>query len=89
VGKTLCRLKLALNEQEACPEGACPFWEPGGAVVEPGCGLERLRLDLERPELAEYLAELRRALQSARDLREREAARQAFSGLIPPELTGR
>ena len=85
----LCRIKFTLDEVEACPEGACPFWEHGGAVVESGCGLERLHLELDRPDLAEYLVELRQLLETARDERERQAARQAFAGLVPPELSGR
>jgi hypothetical protein len=85
----LCRIKLTVHELEVCPEGACPFWETGGAVVEPGCGLERMKLDLDRPDLAEYLVELRRTLETARDAVEREEARQAFAGLVPPELSGR
>ena len=85
----LCRIKLTLHELEACPEGACPFWEEGGAVVEAGCGLERLQLDLDRPDIAEYLAQLRRTLEAARDERERKEARQARAGLVPPELSGR
>jgi hypothetical protein len=87
--ETLCRIKLAVSDLELCPEGACPFWETGGAVLEAGCGLERLQLDLDRPDLAEYLVELRQSLESARDASERNEARRAFSGLVPPELSGR
>jgi hypothetical protein len=86
--ETLCRMKLALGEVEACAQGACPFWEHGGAVLEAGCGLERLQLELERPDLAGYFDELRRALERARDETERQAARQAFAALAPPELSG-
>jgi hypothetical protein len=85
----LCRIKLAVHELEICPEGACPFWETGGAVVEPGCGLERLQLDLDRPDLAEYLVELRRTLETARNATEHAEARRALAGLVPPELSGR
>lgn len=89
VAEKLCRIKLTLDVVEACPEGACPFWEHGGAVVESRCGLERLELDLDRPDLAEYLAQLRAHLESARDEHERRQAREAFAGLVPPELSGR
>lgn len=82
-------MKLASDELELCPEGACPFWETGGAVLEAGCGLERLQLDLDRPDVARYLVELRRALECARDAQERDDARRAFAGLVPPELSGR
>jgi hypothetical protein len=85
----VCRIKATLDEHEACPEGACPFWEAGGAVVDAGCGLERLQLELDRPELAAYLLELRSMLQTARGATEREEARRAFSEIVPPELSGR
>jgi hypothetical protein len=87
--ETLCRMKLTLGEVEACPQGACPFWEHGGAVLGSGCGLERLHLELDRSDLAVYFDELRRALEAARDDAERQAARQAFAALAPPELSDR
>ena len=82
----LCRIRLTIGDVEACPEGACPFWEEH--ALERGCGLERLELDLERPDLARYLVDLRQALEEARDVREREAARRVFAGLVPTELSG-
>ena len=87
--ETLCQVKLTLGEVEACPQGACPFWEHGGAVLESGCGLERLHLEVDRSDLAAYFDELRTALEAARDDAERHAARRAFATLAPPELTGR
>ena len=84
-----CRIKLAIGEADECPQGACAFWEHGGAVIESGCALERLQIDVRRPDLAAYLVELRSALEAARDAREREAARAAFAELVPPELSGR
>jgi hypothetical protein len=85
----LCRMKLTLGEVEACPEGACPFWETGGALVEEGCGLERLGLDLDRPDLAAYLLDVRTALEQARSVREREEARRLFAELVPPDFADR
>jgi hypothetical protein len=87
--ETLCRMKLTLGEVEACPQGACAFWEHGGAVLGSGCGLERLHLELDRSDLAVYFDELRRALEAARDDAERQAARQTFAALAPPELSDR
>lgn len=84
----VCRMKRTLGVAEACPEGGCPFWEQGGAIVESGCGLERLAIELDRPDVAEYFADLRQALEKARDEGEREAARRAFAALAPPELSG-
>ena len=88
MAERLCQIKLTLGEPEPCPEGACPFWEHGGAVLESGCGLQRLRIDVARPELAEYLVQLRSQLEAARDENDRRAARQAFAALVPPELSG-
>ena len=85
----LCRIKLTIDEVEPCPEGACPFWEHGGAVIDAGCGLERLPIELDRTDVARHFVELRRALERARDEREREDARRAFAALVPPELSGR
>jgi hypothetical protein len=89
VTRPLCRIKIALGEVEQCPQGACPFWEHGGAVIESGCGLERLSLDLDRSDVARHFVELRHALERARDEDERRAAREAFAALAPPELAGR
>ena len=84
-----CHLHLTLGHVEACPGGACPFWEHGGTALPAGCELERLGIDLGRPDLAEYLLDLRDQLETARDREERETARRAFSELVPPDLSGR
>jgi len=44
---------------EICPEQQCAFWEPGGAVVEGSCLIERLAVDLRDEGFAEYLLEAR------------------------------
>ena len=82
-----CHLKAAIGLAESCPGPSCPFWEEG--VRHEGCGLERLGLDLGRPDLARHLLELRAALEQARGERERETARLAFADLVPPDLSGR
>ena len=84
--RPLCRLHLTLGAVAECPEGACPFWEEGGAALPPGCSLERLGVDVERPDLAWYLLELRRQLEESRNREEREQARRAFRDLVPPGL---
>ena len=62
-----CALQDAAGRVEACPGESCPFWEEGGAVLEGGCAIERLSLDLaRRPELAQYLLEIRLGLDRAR-----------------------
>jgi len=60
----LCRLQATLGTSEVCPAGACPFWEPGGAVLEGRCALERIEL-AGRPELASFLLRMRRDLGDA------------------------
>jgi hypothetical protein len=49
------------------PRDACAFWEPGGAVVEAGCAVDRLALDVRRPDVASFLLELRERLELVRD----------------------
>jgi hypothetical protein len=84
----LCSLSEAIGSVEECPKAWCPFWERGGAIVEPGCGIERLGLDLSNVELAYYLLDLRGALDAAQSEAEAEFARQQLDELVPPDLSG-
>jgi hypothetical protein len=84
-----CSLYRAIGRDEPCPRGACAFWEDGGAVLEPGCYVERLGLDLRRPDLGRYLLDLRLTLEEARDREEHRRAQAAYAQLVPPELTDR
>jgi hypothetical protein len=68
----LCRIEHVVGRSRECPEGACPFWEPGGAVLEGGCVFDRLVV-LEDPDLALWLLELRGSLEPARLPRQRPA----------------
>jgi hypothetical protein len=82
-----CTLWLGANgKTEPCTGERCAFWEPGGAVVEGGCLIERLGVDVLRSDLASYLLETRERLEQARDLSEAEAAHRAFSRRIGREL---
>jgi len=54
-----CTLRLATGVVEFCPQQRCAFWEEGGAVVEGGCVIERLGLDVRRADVAGYLGEVR------------------------------
>jgi len=75
-----CRLRLvAENRTELCPRERCAFWEPGGAVVEGNCVVERLGVDKADRELASYLLETRERLERARNLAEAEEAHREFS----------
>jgi hypothetical protein len=82
-----CTLRLAAeNRTEPCPRERCSFWEAGGAVVEGGCVIERLGVDVRRPDLAAYLLEVRERLDGARNLHEAERAHSEFSQRIGLEL---
>jgi hypothetical protein len=75
-----CTLRLAAEgRDELCPRERCAFWEPGGAVADGSCLIERLGVDLGTPDLAEYLLETRGRLEQARDMAEAEAAHREFA----------
>jgi hypothetical protein len=84
---SLCALHLALGEREACPGAGCAFWEDGGAVVEPACAFDRVRLELHaRPDVARWMLGLRDSLESARSAAEIAQARSALNCVLPPGL---
>ena len=75
-----CTLRLAAGSYtEVCPRERCAFWEPGGAVVEGNCLIERLGTDVANPDLASYLLETRKRLEQGRNLAEAEEAHREFS----------
>lgn len=75
-----CTLSVAARGAvQACPEERCVFWEPGGAVLEGKCLIERLGVAVDDAELAAYLLETRERLESARDLAEAEQAHREFA----------
>jgi hypothetical protein len=83
-GVRLCHLQYRLGRVELCPGPGCPFWEAGGVVLEGGCGLERLGLDLEaRPDLVPALADVRRKLDQAVTPDDVAEARALFVRLVP------
>jgi hypothetical protein len=57
-------------------------------VVEPGCAIERMGVNLREPQLARYLLDLRRELESARDAEAARAALERLAELAPPDLAG-
>jgi hypothetical protein len=87
-GPMPCSLSAVIGNVEECPRGWCAFWEHGGAVVESGCAIERMGIDLTNVDLAYYLLDLRRALDGARSEEAAEAARHDLAQLAPPELSG-
>jgi hypothetical protein len=77
----LCLLETAVGRLEACPEGACPFWEPGGAALEGRCAFEKLDIEADA-ELATWLLEIRERLASSESTVAADAARNLFLHLL-------
>lgn len=77
----LCSLETAVGETEACPEGACPFWEPGGAALGGRCAVEALGVATD-PELATWLLEIREKLAVARSDGDEHVMRSIFHQLL-------
>ncbi len=76
-----CSLDVAVGKTRACPEDACPFWEPGGAALGARCAFEQLDI-ADDPELAEWLLEIRGRLASASSAADEDAARSLFRNLL-------
>jgi hypothetical protein len=81
-----CTLHLARGVVEPCTGDRCVFWEPGGAVVRGGCLIQRLGVEVRRPDVASYLLEMRERLEQARDRLEADAAHRELSRGIGQEL---
>jgi hypothetical protein len=82
-----CRLRvLARGQSEICPRERCAFWEPGGAVVEGNCLIERLGVDVRRHDLASYLLGVGERLEQARERVETEAAHREFARRLGRDL---
>jgi len=77
----LCSLEAAVGSVEACPEGACPFWEPGGAVLGGRCAFEQFDIEADE-ELATWLLEIRERLASAESTAAADEVRRLFSHLL-------
>ena len=77
----LCTLQAAVGTVEACPETACPFWEPGGAALAGRCAFEELDVAADAA-LAAWLLELRERLASAESTAAADAAHSLFSHLL-------
>jgi hypothetical protein len=77
----LCSLKAAAGRLEACPEGACPFWEPGGAALHGRCAFEQLDLAADA-NLATWMLEIRERLASAESTAAADEAHSLFSHLL-------
>jgi hypothetical protein len=60
----LCRLQYTAGRVEACPGSACPFWDPGGAVLQGRCSLDGIDL-VARADVAHLLLHIRKDLELA------------------------
>jgi hypothetical protein len=72
-----CRLASAVGRAEPCIGASCPFWEPGGAVLQGRCAFERV--SLSRPELARFLLFVRSQLEAADTPDARRTAGRLFA----------
>lgn len=64
-----------------CTEERCPFWEPGGAVLEGRCAFERLDHS-DSPKLAAWHLRIRRMLEAASTREQEEQAWRLFYRLL-------
>jgi hypothetical protein len=79
--KNVCRLDALAGDPRSCPRGACPFWEPGGAVLPGRCAFELLDLEA-RPAVADELRRLRSELERAEAEEEARAAWHDYHRLL-------
>jgi hypothetical protein len=77
----LCSLEAAVGKHVACPEIACPFWEPGGAALGGRCAFEQLDVATEA-RLAGWLLEIRERLATAESTAAAAEAHSLFSHLL-------
>jgi hypothetical protein len=77
----LCSLEATVGKLAACPGGACPFWEPGGAALEGRCAFEALDIAADAT-LANWLLEIRERLASSESTVAADAARTLFRHLL-------
>jgi hypothetical protein len=77
----LCSLAAAAGRPEACPEAACPFWEPGGAALVGRCAFEELDV-VPDAAVGTWLLEVREKLEAASSAEERRTLRGVFHHLL-------
>jgi hypothetical protein len=77
----ICRLEQQVGHPEHCPEDACPFWEPGGAVLAGRCAFDHLDLD-GRPGVAAELLRVRLMLEAVDTEAEDRRVRREFYRLL-------
>jgi hypothetical protein len=73
----LCKLQYTVGRVEDCPEERCPFWEPGGAVLEGRCAFDQIDVG-DNAELATWLLRIRKRLEAAGRVEADEHVRRLF-----------
>lgn len=76
-----CQLEQATGQAGSCPERACAFWEPGGAVLPGRCAFDRLDLS-GRPGVAAELLRIRALLESPVSSSAEQDLRHLFHHLL-------
>ena len=84
--KTCTLRRSAHGVSERCSHDRCGFWEAGGAVLEGGCLIEHLGIDLDRRDLATYLVDTLERLEQGRSHAAAEQAHRQFSRRVGLEL---
>lgn len=74
-------MAAAAGKRAVCAEGACPFWEPGGAALNGRCALERLDV-ATNVSLATWLLEFRETLERTSSDEDERAARHVLHRLL-------
>jgi hypothetical protein len=76
-----CALRYAASLVGACPQNSCPFWEPGGSILDGRCVFEELDVT-DNGALATWLPEFRGQLGRARTPEQRDEIRRLFHRLL-------
>jgi hypothetical protein len=79
----ICRIEAERGRVVACRDG-CPFWEPGGAVLDGRCAFEHVDV-AGRPDIAAELARAKRLLEQAAALDQEHEVRRRFYRLLNEE----
>ena len=77
----ICSLEALVGRSEACPEEACPFWEPGGAALGGRCAVHELG-GVTDPAVAAWLLEIREKLEAASASENEHVMRTVFHQLL-------
>jgi hypothetical protein len=77
----LCRFEQTLGRSEVCQEARCPFWEPGGAVLQGRCAFDEVAFT-EDADVARLMLHIRRLLEQAETREQEQHARRLLARLL-------